>query len=57
MSSTDPTGPTPGAQPEITRRPTYCRRDGWTCTPQARCDEHRVDRDPVRLGRLLGPRL
>lgn len=29
-----------------------CRATGG-CTPDARCDEHRVERDPPRLGDLL----
>lgn len=35
------------------RRRSYCRRDGWLCTPAARCDEHRIDRDPARLAEII----
>jgi hypothetical protein len=35
------------------RRRSYCRRDGWLCRPGNRCDEHRVERDPVQAFRFL----
>jgi hypothetical protein len=42
-----------GPAPTPTVRCRYCREQGWLCTPAARCDEHRVDRDPVRAFRFL----
>ncbi|WP_435589786.1 hypothetical protein [Micromonospora aurantiaca (nom. illeg.)] len=30
-----------------------CRDDGRRCTPDDRCLQHHVDRDPPRLGELL----
>lgn len=32
----------------------YCRRDGWQCTPSNRCDEHRR-RIVLRASRALVP--
>ncbi|MEV6348562.1 hypothetical protein [Actinoplanes sp. NPDC051851] len=46
-----PANDRPATSPTVRR--SYCRRDGWLCTPARRCDEHDVDRDPPQLGELL----
>lgn len=53
MSKPESTGIPAGTQPVDNPRPSYCRRDGWLCTPENRCDEHRPERDPARLSDLL----
>lgn len=44
-------GVRPASNGPATARRSYCRRDGWLCTPENRCDEHR--RGAVQLGQFL----
>lgn len=46
-------GVRPASNGPATARRSYCRRDGWLCTLEDRCDEHRVDVDPETVGDLL----